>query len=548
VTRRRWILLIAIVAGILVPIAIIAAARIPFSSDTLRQRLVTALEERLEADVNLETLTLRFQPRFHAVGTGLRVRHKRRHDVPPLISIETFTVDSNLLELWRRQVASVKLDGLTIQVPPDTPDESSVSNMAGSALTPRANATDGTGDYVKQVVIRELDAPDAQLIVLRRDPTKPPRTWHLHQLHLKSVGVDTNMPFETLLTNAVPPGEISAKGTFGPWQRDDPGRTALDGLFTFRDADLSVFDGISGILSAEGDFKGTLERIDINGRTETPDFMIDISHHPVPLSTTYHALVDATNGDTMLDPVDAKFLNTSITARGGVYEMEGIKGRVVKLDVTMEDGQLEDLMRLAVPTPQPPMAGRLNLTTKFVLPPGKRNVVDKLQLDGRFAIERGRFTDAIVQKKINELSRRASARALDAPDAPARRSVGSGFAGRFALNNGRLAVPTVTFDVPGALVELTGQYGLKREDIAFNGNLYMDAKISQTVTGFKSLLLKVVDPLFRHNGKTVVPIKISGTRNDPQFGVNVRQVFRRSSDPSDKRLTPPPPSRSPGNR
>ena len=52
-TRRRWILLIAIVAGILVPIAIVAAARIPFSSETLRKRLIVALEERLEADVEL---------------------------------------------------------------------------------------------------------------------------------------------------------------------------------------------------------------------------------------------------------------------------------------------------------------------------------------------------------------------------------------------------------------------------------------------------------------------------------------------------------------
>jgi hypothetical protein len=545
VTRRRWILLIAIVAGILVPIAIVAAARIPFSSETLRKRLIVALEERLEADVNLKTLTLRFQPRFHAVGTGLTIHHKRRHDVPPLISIETFTVDSDLLELWRRQVASVKLDGLVIQVPPSTPDQSPASDMAASALTSHPNDSDTTGDYVKQVVIRDLDAPNAELIVLRRDPEKPPRTWHLHQLHMKSVGVDKNMPFDTVLTNALPPGEISAKGSFGPWQRDDPGNTALDGVFTFHDADLSVFDGISGILSAEGDFKGTLERIDINGRTETPDFMIDISQHPVPLSTTYHALVDATNGNTMLDPVNAKFLNTAITARGGVYEEEGIKGRVVKLDLAMEDGHLEDVMRLAVPTQRPPMSGGLHLTTKFVLPPGKRNVVDKLQLDGRFAIERGQFTDAGVQKKINELSRRASGRAVDAPDAPARSSVGSGFAGRFSLNSGRLRVPNVTFDVPGALVELAGQYGLKREDIAFNGNLYMDAKISQTVTGFKSLLLKVVDPLFRRNGKTVVPIKISGTRNDPQFGVNVRQVFRRGSD---KRSTPAPPRRSPGTR
>jgi hypothetical protein len=182
------------------------------------------------------------------------------------------------------------------------------------------------------------------------------------------------------------------------------------------------------------------------------------------------------------------------------------------------------------------MSGLLRLTTKFVIPPEKRDIVDKLQLDGHFTIQRGRFTDADVQKKVNELSRRASARVTEEPNA---RSVGSNFDGRFTLNSGRLAMSTVTFDVPGAIVELHGQYGMKREDIAFDGNLYMDAKLSQTVTGFKSLLLKAVDPLFRRKGKTVVPLKISGSRAAPKFGVDVGRVIRRSSADSDR----PGPSR-----
>ena len=183
-----------------------------------------------------------------------------------------------------------------------------------------------------------------------------------------------------------------------------------------------------------------------------------------------------------------------------MYEEQGVKGRVVKLYVAIEDGRLEDVMRLAVPTPRAPMTGGLHLITKFTLPPGPRNVVDKLQLDGRFAIQAGRFTDAGVQRKVNELSRRTSVRA---PDAKPAGTIASNFTGRFVLGDGRLKLPTVTFDVPGALVELSGQYALMQETIAFDGNLFMDAKISQTVTGFKSILLKVVDPLFRRNGQTV---------------------------------------------
>jgi hypothetical protein len=51
--------------------------------------------------------------------------------------------------------------------------------------------------------------------------------------------------------------------------------------------------------------------------------------------------------------------------------------------------------------------------------------------------------------------------------------------------------------------------------------------VSQTTTGWKSLMLKGVDPLFRKDGRTIIPIKISGTRNEPSFGMDVRRVVRR---------------------
>ena len=52
--------------------------------------------------------------------------------------------------------------------------------------------------------------------------------------------------------------------------------------------------------------------------------------------------------------------------------------------------------------------------------------------------------------------------------------------------------------------------------------------LSKTTTGFKSLLLRAVDPLFRGRGVgTLVSIKIAGTVDKPQFGVDVRKVLRR---------------------
>ena len=81
----------------------------------------------------------------------------------------------------------------------------------------------------------------------------------------------------------------------------------------------------------------------------------------------------------------------------------------------------------------------------------------------------------------------------------------------------------------------------------------MDAKVSETMTGFKSLLLKMADPIFRKNGRTVIPLRIGGTRNDPQFGLDMGRVFRRRDTPppaagtrmhpgpSPKAVPPPPP-------
>jgi hypothetical protein len=80
---------------------------------------------------------------------------------------------------------------------------------------------------------------------------------------------------------------------------------------------------------------------------------------------------------------------------------------------------------------------------------------------------------------------------------------------------------------------LSGRYALRPGSIDFAGDLYMDARISETTTGWKSLLLKMVDPLFRRQGQTVVPIKIGGTRAQPSFGLDMGRVFKRG-DPDKK--------------
>ena len=259
-----------------------------------------------------------------------------------------------------------------------------------------------------------------------------------------------------------------------------------------------------------------------------PNFKVDVGGREVALHASYDAVIDGTNGDTRLDRVDAKFLNTALTATGGVFDVEGVKGRDVKMAVVIDSGRLEDVMRLAVNSDKAPMTGGLRLQANFIIPAGDMNVVDKLRLDGRFSIDAGRFTNPDVQRKINEMSLRATGKLAKAKEpAAAAPVVASDFQGRFKLADGVLRIPTLVFDIPGAAVKLQGTYALRPQTIAFAGNLYMDAKISQTVTGWKSMLLKIADPLFRENGQTVVPLKITGTRAAPAFGMDVGRIFKK---------------------
>ena len=83
-------------------------------------------------------------------------------------------------------------------------------------------------------------------------------------------------------------------------------------------------------------------------------------------------------------------------------------------------------------------------------------------------------------------------------------------------------MPRFQFTVNGAGVTLAGHYAMRGEQLDFTGQLRLRAKISQTTTGFKSFLLKAVDPFFRKQGAgTVLPIRISGSVQKPEFKLNL---------------------------
>jgi AsmA-like C-terminal region len=516
--------------GLVIVFGAMLVAAVPLSSDTLRHRIVGYLSDKLDSEVELGDLHLRAFPRLRVEGADLRIRKRGFTDYPPLISIKSFHVDASIVGLYRKHVDHVRLDGLDINIAPSQARDrvkTEVRSEKSEVKSEKLEVTSGNDPFTDAgIIIDRMDTVDARLIILPFEKDKTPKVWAIHDLHMRELGSTRPWPFEATLTNGVPPGEIAVNGMFGPWHRDEPGDTPLEGAFMFAKADLSVFKGIAGTLSSHGYFGGTLARLDANGDTYTPDFTIAVGGHPFPLYVKYQALIDGTNGDTRLENIDAWFLNSFLHAKGAVLDApKGQHGRTVALDVAMDKSRIEDVMKMAVKAASPPMVGSLKLNTKFLLPPGENDVVDRLRLDGQFWIGKARFTNYDVQGKIEELSKRARGKTAE----PAKERVASDFQGRFKLGGGRLALPDVSFDVPGARVELAGGYALKAETMDFKGQLLLDAKISETTTGWRSLLLKVVDPLFKQKGGSgsAIPIKIGGSRNAPDFGLDVRRVFRR---------------------
>ena len=466
----------------------------------LHARAIAMLENRFDSDVEIHDFHANLFP-LGIDGGGLELRLHGRTDVPPLITIQKFHADASLVGIFRWHLRQIEVEGMQIQIPPKGSNPNPLPKRKVREI---------------KVSVGEFLAKNVQLIITPKDPKKDPHIFDIHDLTMHNLGLGRSASFTTTLTNATPPGEIESEGHFGPWDREEPSSTPVDGSYNFQHADLGVFHGISGILASTGKFNGPLNEQGVEGETTTQDFTVDVGGHPVRLTTQYQATVDGSNGDTLLHPVIAQFLHTTLICNGGIVKPQEGHGKEIALDVVANVARLEDLMALAVKG-KPPMTGSVKLKTKFDLPPGKGEIADRLKLKGQFAIAQGNFTELSIQDKIKALSRRGQGK----PEEASAGSAVTELSGDFALSNGMLTFRDLNFGVTGANIDLAGTYALRTGELNFQGHLKLAAKLSETMTGIKSWLLKPVDPFFRKNGETVLPIKITGTRDHPSFGLNL---------------------------
>ena len=483
----------------------------------LRPATIALLEDRFDSKVELASVRVRFTPGLTVRGEGLTLRHEGRTDIPPLLAIRVFTIDASVRELWERRIDRVHLEGLEIAIPPrrgaDMP--SLTRDRAGDG----APAEPGRPN----VFIRELLTEDSLLTIAAKREGKRPRVFQLRRIRFENFQFGQAVPFEAALSNPTPEGEIATVGRFGPWNAAEPSLTPIDGTFLF-DADLATIKGIGGALHAEGTFSGPLEYIRTTGKTHTTDFYLSTGGSKFPLTVEYTAIVDGTNGDTTLERVEGQLGDSQITASGAIVGVDGVRGRRITLDTTTRGGRLEDFVKLTTRVPTSPMTGLVNVTATLDIPPGEAEVIERLRLEGRFDVAQARFTSATIQSRIDELSRRGQGRPKDETID----DVASNLRGTFQLSNAQMRLQALSFRVRGAEVRLAGTYSVPTERLNFAGTLRLQARASQTQTGWKSLVLKLFDPLLDGDGAgTVLPISITGTRNEPKFGADLKKAILR---------------------
>jgi hypothetical protein len=512
--RRRgvwgWIFISMLIA--VAVLAAISEVMMHRAMPILKGRVVETLSTRFNSRVEMDKFSVSVLKGLEVSGDGLRIfpvdEVVAAGATEPLITLGHFSFHANLLGLFVKpmHVGTVHVSGMAIHIPP---------------REMRQQAPKGQRHPGKiKILVDEIVFDDSKLVIGTIKPDKEPKNFELSHIVMRNVGPDAPWKYDATLVNAIPKGNIHAMGTFGPWDNESPGDSTVTGHYTFDRAELDTIKGIGGLLSSVGEFSGQLDRIVVDGTTETPNFSLDTANHPVPLNTKFHAIVDGTSGDTYLQPVEARLGNTEFTCSGSVVNVKG-KGHIIDLDLNVPDGRIQDFLRLAVKTSPVVMTGRLQMKTKLRIRPGKESVSQKIGLKGGFTLRQIHFTNPEVEDKVDMLSLRAQGDPKAAK--PGAQDVQSQMVGQFVMGDGKLNFSKLNYALPGADVALAGEYTLDGDKFEFAGKVRTKARVSQMVASrWKSILLKPVDPFFKKNGAGAeIPVKVSGTKSAPKFGLDL---------------------------
>ena len=495
-----WIALGVFVISALAAIGWVRAVW-PFSEKSLTAAIEQATGGRVEWHNFRSTY-------FPPGATAERVKLFRTDRQPdPLIQVDRMILRGSFAGMWNspKHIAELQLRGFHL-----------LAEQGAKAAVPSSPS-----HSTSSVVIDKVVADDSTLRFVQRKAGKPPfelAVWHLvlHNVDNRLQPLD----FQAVLAISEPPGEIHASGRIGPWNSDDFATTPARGNYSLDGARLDVFKGLSGTLNSKGAFDGNLGTLHAAGDVNIPDFHLTQSHHTVPLSSHYEAMVDTLDGDVTLTSVATHVLHTTVMSRGSVSrEPTPHHGKTVDLQASVQGGRINDVMLVLIKSKVAPMTGSLQVNTSIRLPPGPAPFLKRLSVAGDFHISGAEFTKEARRLTLDQLSASAAGRKVNSDAGPG--TVLSNLHGHCVVKDGVATLSNVTFQIPGSSAGIRGTFDLITQQLNFQGNLQTEGELSDTQKGIKKIFVKVAVAIHKHRSpQHLIPFKITGQYGDPKFALN----------------------------
>lgn len=465
---------------------------VPALKAAVRTSAAEMLHSEFGGAVEFRSFEVTFLPKMRVVAQGVLVGNDRN---PPLVQIGTVETASGLIP-WHLQ--SVKAQGVWLNVPTAT-----ASSKSSKSLLPI------TADNVL--------VTNARIDVLPSAGNSEPLHFNLAQLHISHLSLNRPSSFNAVLKSSEPRAVVQISGQAGPWNTANPSLTVLQGSYTTQAGDLSSLGGLSGSVVSKGQFRGSLQRIAIAGDLDAPDFGLRAHGFTEPIQASFQASLNAADSSLDVQRIAGKLQQTPFQGAARIENVQDQHLRKVSSDVSIPEGRLEDVLPLFVNARTSPMNGPFQLRAKVALA-GDQNLIGALEVDGDFSAPHARFASLDLRDQIRKLTRKASGHPKD-------RAAGTSMfsmQGHVELRSGTVHLRDLRLHFPDAGTRLNGTYQLASERIDLHGELWMAAKLSNTTTGAKRLLLKIADPFFRNKrGGARLPVRITGTESEPHFALNL---------------------------
>ncbi len=233
--RRVVIAVAAIVALLTIGVCVIAL-QLPFSPAAITPRLEDALHAKIAIRKYKETY---LPPGCIAEGITISSPNSDRN---PIARINKLTIEASYPGLLARHLKRTIINGAVID-------------------WGRLHGNDGRFETVLDEVVANtvvLEAGDARL--------------DFHRVVLRNVAPGRPLTYEVSLRTPKLPGELTMRGSLGPWSSGKLDQLPMSGSYTFRNADMGVFQRLAGTLSSQGTFAGVISRLEVSGWTDTPGF------------------------------------------------------------------------------------------------------------------------------------------------------------------------------------------------------------------------------------------------------------------------------------